>query len=66
MNDEFIKISKEEYLRLRMAELQLDRLEVGGVDNWEWYGESLNPDGEDDLDTVEKELKAEINVMATI
>ncbi|MFH1444901.1 MAG: hypothetical protein ABIF08_00235 [Nanoarchaeota archaeon] len=66
MNDEFIKISKEEYLRLRMAELQLDRLEVGGVDNWEWYGESLNPDDDVDLDTAEKELEAEINVLATI
>lgn len=33
----------------RLAELirkeqKLKLLENGGVDNWEWYGESLNPD----------------------
>ena len=66
MDNDFIKISKEEYLRLKIAELKLDRLEVGGVDNWDWYGDSLNPDDDVDLDTAEKELEAEINVMATI
>jgi len=25
-------------------------LEVGGVDNWEWYGESMNPDDQPDMD----------------
>lgn len=58
-----VTITKEEYLRLRNSELRLDRLEAGGVDNWEWYGESLNPDGEDGLDIVEKKLKSEIEKM---
>ena len=26
---------------------KLHRVECGGVDNWEWYGESLNNDDED-------------------
>jgi len=39
-----IKITKEEYLRMSIAEEQLSRLEAGGVDNWNWYGESLNDD----------------------
>lgn len=55
-----ITITKDEYFRLRKAELKLTLLENGGVDNWEWYGESLNPDDEPDLDTREEELKQEI------
>lgn len=46
---ETIEITKEEYIRLRIAEESLNRLEAGGIDNWEWYEESL---GEDDY--VEK------------
>lgn len=32
---------------LLIAEETLRRLHDGGVDNWEWYGESLN--GDEDL-----------------
>ena len=55
-----ITISKQEYFNLKSCELCLSLLEAGGVDNWEWYGESLNPDGE--LSYFEKieELKKEI------
>ena len=36
-----ITISKKEYFDLRLASAKLLLLECGGVDNWEWYGESL-------------------------
>ncbi len=55
-----IKITKEEYIRLRMCEEELNRLEIGGVDNWEWYSESLYPDDKDDLDTFEEKLIKEV------
>jgi hypothetical protein len=55
-----MEISKEEYYRLKCAELKLGMLEVGGVDNWDWYGESLNPDGEKSFSDLCDELKAEI------
>ncbi len=55
-----ITITKKEYLNLKLAEEKLSRLEQGGVDNWEWYGESLNPDGEPDLDKFEEELIKEL------
>lgn len=55
-----ITITKEEYFRLKRSEMALNLLEIGGVDNWEWYSESLNPDGEDDFDTREAKLKKEI------
>ena len=47
MNNETITISKEEYFGLRADSMKLNLLECGGVDNWTWYGESLNPDGQD-------------------
>lgn len=36
-----VTISKSEIERLRMIESKMAALEKGGVDNWEWYGESL-------------------------
>ncbi len=36
-----MEISKERLEELEDKEAKLDALEVGGVDNWEWYGESL-------------------------
>lgn len=41
-----MKITKQRYLELLRSEEILSRLEADGVDNWEWYGESLNPQGE--------------------
>lgn len=37
-----IKIDPERMLSLLNSEAMLVALERGGVDNWEWYGESLN------------------------
>lgn len=52
-----MEISKKEYFRLKKAEWILNLLEAGGVDNWEWYGESLNPDGELSFDDAEAKLR---------
>lgn len=58
-----VTISKKEYLNLRLSKIELNRLESGGVDNWEWYGDSLNPEGEPDLERMEEILKKEIIAM---
>lgn len=52
---ETVTISKAKYDRLIDSERMLRALEDGGVDNWEWYHESLKQAGyyddeEDDLD----------------
>lgn len=39
---ETITITKEEHNRLRRAELFLEALEAGGVDNWDWYSEACD------------------------
>lgn len=35
-------LTKEELKELIAARLELTALKLGGVDNWEWYGESIN------------------------
>lgn len=35
------KITAQRLKELERAEAKLNALEAGGVDNWEWYGESL-------------------------
>jgi hypothetical protein len=37
MSEETITITKAEYNRLIRADLFLECLNAGGVDNWEWY-----------------------------
>lgn len=44
MEEGTIKISKERLAHLLRREQELKLLENGGVDDWEWYGDSLNPD----------------------
>lgn len=36
-----VKISEKRLKELERAQAKLLALEAGGVDNWEWYGESL-------------------------
>ena len=55
-----VKITKDEYLELLKAKEELMLLEIGGVDNWEWYGESLNPSGEIEFDVRMKELEKKV------
>ena len=40
-NEETVNISKKRLEYLERAYTKLTCLENGGVDNWEWYGESL-------------------------
>lgn len=49
MTTENITITKTEYDKLLNAAEKLARLERGGVDNWEWYGESLARQEGDDF-----------------
>ena len=67
-----ITITKQEYFDLRVAKEILSRLEAGGVDNWEWYSESLYPDKdtyygnnleEADLEVYEENLRNTIEEM---
>ncbi len=55
-----ITISKEEYVRLRIADETINLLDIGGIDNWEWYGESLNPDGGESFDDMEERIHKEV------
>ena len=41
MEKETVTITVEEYTQLLDAQNKLSALENGGVDNWEWYSESL-------------------------
>lgn len=41
-----VELSKEEYEKLVKRDFILTKLEAGGVDNWEWYGESYPTDDE--------------------
>ena len=59
-------ISRKQYLRLKINSEKLYRLEVGGVDNWTWYDESLHPNDEPDMDTFEEEEKIRIDALETI
>lgn len=42
MNEKYYLVSEEELIDLLEAYYKLIALESGGVDNWEWYSESLN------------------------
>ena len=55
-----MNISKDEYLKLKICELKLNLLERGGVDNWEWYNESLNPENEKSYNEMVDEIKEKI------
>lgn len=38
----YYTISEKRLKELVLAELNLSALEQGGVDNWEWYGDSVS------------------------
>ena len=41
--EETVTVPKSEYISLVKDSLFLEALQQGGVDNWEWYGDSLEP-----------------------
>lgn len=49
-------IEEKELFDLLRADLRLTALESGGVDNWEWYGESLG----DFITTCAKEMNVNL------
>jgi len=58
-----IEISREEYFELKLSFEKLQLLEAGGVDNWEWYSESLYPEDDktgSDIESIEADLKLKI------
>lgn len=50
-----IEISEDRFIELLVAELERDALYMGGVDNWEWCGDSCS----DLLDMLAKEYNLE-------
>ena len=48
MDNETVTIPLSEYKKLKRRDRILTLLEAGGVDNWEWYGESLESLEDDD------------------
>ena len=54
-----VTITAKEYLELRKDAAKLQLLEEGGVDNWEWYGESLH-EGERNITALYKEIETEV------
>lgn len=56
MSKDTVTLTKREYFNLSVAAEELRMLHNGGVDNWEWYGESLNPENEPSFLDIEDEL----------
>ena len=53
METEYVKIEINELANLIKKADELDALECGGVDNWEWYGESLSENFDEETDYYE-------------
>ena len=43
--EDFVTIPTKRYKQLLQQEDKLECLEAGGVDNWEWYSDSLSDQG---------------------
>lgn len=57
-------LSKQRMDELILAERKLDALEAGGVDNWEWYGESLKGyHADNELEEMKQGLIANLEVV---
>lgn len=55
-----MEISKEDYFRMKSAEVKLTLLEHAGVDNWDWYGDALNPDDEESFSDWQDRFRKEV------
>jgi len=58
--EEMITITKEQYFNFRVSEAKLNYLEDSGVDNWDWFGDALNPEDEESFSDYKKRLRKEI------
>ena len=58
---EKILVDLSEFIRLSKSDETLTLLENLGVDNWEWYGDALNPgDGVEQYDEIMGEVENNI------
>jgi len=60
-----MELTPERIKELERAEAKLNALEAGGVDNWEWYGESLKEYNktvrlEEELENMLEEIEVEL------
>lgn len=59
-----MSVSEKRLKELERAEAKLNALEAGGVDNWEWYGESLKEYRvENELEEKREDLLDELEVI---
>lgn len=56
-----MEIDKKEYIAGQLAQIKMAMLEAGGVDNWQWYSESLSPEGEESYWDIKERLTKEMN-----
>jgi len=62
MSSDKTEISLTELQKLKRAQSKLEALEAGGVDNWEWYAESLKDwFKENECDELVEDMIATIN-----
>ena len=59
-----MSLSAKRLKELERAEAKLNALEAGGVDNWEWYGESLKSYHEEN--ELEENLSDLINELSEV
>lgn len=57
-----VTITVNEYYSLKVAKEKLERLEASGVDNWDFYGDSLNPEGELTMQEFREKLAKELGI----
>jgi len=63
MPDNPVSITREELIRLRIDSEILQRLDAGGVSDWDWHWLSLNPNRMVDMSTRAAEIKHEVMLM---
>lgn len=66
MENEFILIPLERFKDLIRAETQLNCLERNGVDNWDWYGESMDGFEKSERDANNSTTKGYYNIIDAI
>ncbi len=60
MNNTII-ITKKEYIRLKINDEKLRRLQTARIDKMIWYDEAMFPENEPSMEDVEEKLRKEID-----
>jgi hypothetical protein len=60
--EKYVKVPLRKYTQLQTDSNTLNALEQGGVDNWDWYGESISQWEEEygPIEYEEKDITLEI------